>query len=117
MNTLAHEGRTFEIVDNIPKNYHIWNIGHHMMPGYLPLVQINKDYHVIGEPKAIKVKDSEKVLKVSIRGLGDIRKLQRYIDKHENDATRERTVREAREALNVLLTVNGSNNLQSARRL
>ena len=111
MNTIVYEGRTFEVVESIPRNYHIWNIGHHMMPGYLPLVQVNEDCHVIGEPKAIKAEGSEKVLKVSIRGLGDIRKLQRYIDKHENDTTRERTVREAREALDVLLTVNGANNL------
>ena len=52
---------TFTIVDKIPEDYQVWNIGNLMIDGYLPLCQLVPDtYNVILETLlAIHLPDNE----------------------------------------------------------
>ena len=34
------DNRKFEVVDFVPAGYEIWNIGHNMIDGYLPLCRM-----------------------------------------------------------------------------
>ena len=40
MKTIISGEYTFEIVESIPRNYFIWNIGKNMIDGYLPLCSL-----------------------------------------------------------------------------
>ena len=60
-------GRTdvYEIVDEYPKGYIVWNIGRHNFPheSYVPLAKPLEDCHINPTTlKAIKVKDEETAL-------------------------------------------------------
>lgn len=54
----------FIIIDYIPFNAVVWNIGKHMPEGYIPYVYIDKDYHIIeGQPMyAVKMNNAQKIL-------------------------------------------------------
>lgn len=51
----------FEVVENIPEDYEVWNIGDNMNDGYLPLAKV-KDYGIDPSTlKAIKIDSSEEL--------------------------------------------------------
>lgn len=61
-------GRTdvFEIVDEFPKGFQVWNIGRHNFPykGYIPLAEVT-DFHVDFKTlKALKMPNEEICLKI-----------------------------------------------------
>lgn len=44
MKFLLVKGRKYEVVNEVPKGYLIWNIGHNMLEGYIPLCEwLNDD--------------------------------------------------------------------------
>lgn len=56
---IIDEKHTFEVVENIPEGYEVWNIGDNMMDGYLPLAQV-EDYQINPNTlKAIKLEFEE----------------------------------------------------------
>ena len=64
METIKVDKYTFELIEKIPKGYDIWNIGKHMINGYLPLCQCDKDYHVNTDTlKAIKYDDAQQIMR------------------------------------------------------
>lgn len=55
----ARRSRTFEVVDKIPNEYIVWNIGDNMIDGYIPLAKPVGSYEI--DPwslKAIKIDDA-----------------------------------------------------------
>lgn len=62
-------GRTdiFEIVNEYPAGYVVWNIGRHNFQheSYIPLARPTSDYHIdLSSLKAIKVKDEQTALAI-----------------------------------------------------
>jgi hypothetical protein len=104
---------TFEIVDFIPYGYHIWNIGKNMKEGYLPLVLLGgyDDCQVIGTKKAIYLKDAQKVLSVMGYGTNTVKKLESYIDKHNDSEGEKDLIKKMKEALLIMYEIKGINNL------
>lgn len=103
----------FEIVDFIPYGYHIWNIGKNMQDGYLPLVMTGgyDGCQVIGVMKALALKDAQKILSVIGEGNNTPKKLKACIEKYEAKGSRPEFVERMKEALEILLQVKGSQNL------
>lgn len=114
------KGRTdcFEIVNEIPVGYSIWNIGMNMPEGWLPLcrmVQPNSDNYEIelDTLKTIRVPNAQRVLKASGYGFNTVAKMEQYIKiygKSKNGRIQLK-VSVCREALDVLRTVPGAERL------
>lgn len=52
----------FEVVEKIPDNYQIWNIGDNMEDGYIPLCVCDDEYTVqLDSLKAIKIEDEKEL--------------------------------------------------------
>lgn len=83
---------TFQLVDEFPLGYMVWNIGKHMAPGYLPLCRMKYIQPFDGarqiEPdtlKAIKVDGAEHIMKaVSWAGPLSVAQMERYIEKYRD---------------------------------
>lgn len=58
---IKNNNYVFEVVDFIPGNYQVWNIGDNMADGYLPLCMlVPGTYSIVPESlKAIKVEDAD----------------------------------------------------------
>ena len=57
----------FEVVNSIPKNYVIWNIGTNMVKGYLPLCELYKGTYKVNPNtlKVIKIEGAQEILKIA----------------------------------------------------
>ncbi len=90
--TITHNGHDFELVERIPVNYRIWNIGKHMIDGYLPLCELLAPKLQpfdggcsinIETLKAIKIDTAQDILaNIGVYGTQNPIKLQKKLDKH-----------------------------------
>ena len=69
MKTIISGEYTFEIVESIPRNYFIWNIGKNMIDGYLPLCSLAGKQPFkgaqcidVGSLRAIKIDEAQIIL-------------------------------------------------------
>lgn len=114
MNEVLTVGKdTFEIVDFIPYGYHIWNIGRNMKEGYLPLVLLGgyDGYQVIGVMKALPLQDAQKILSVIGEGNDNPKKMRACIEKYEARGNNPEKVERMKEALDIMLKIEGIDNL------
>lgn len=100
----------FEIVDEVPLGYEVWNIGTNMAPGYLPLCRLCAVQPFDGgrniEPdtlKAIRVDGAEKILKATHYAKTPW-EMERYVEKNEGSKNKDvqYRVRLFKEALPVM---------------
>lgn len=83
---------TFQLVDEVPLGYMVWNIGKHMAPGYPPLCRMKYLQPFYGAQqietdtlKAIKVDGAEYVMKaVSWAGPLPVEQMERYIEEYRD---------------------------------
>lgn len=98
-------GHEFEVVEKMPKNYVIWNIGDNMVDGYLPICLCNGFNVIVSSLKAIKIDDVEelKLLRdCAGYGIGNLKACNRAIKLREPKgyiAIRKREL--AKEAINI----------------
>lgn len=92
MKTITHNDRTFELVDQIPYGYEVWNIGKNMIDGYLPLCRLSPHQPFPGGRsietdtlKAIKVDSAQIILAAMSIGPKTVKEMERYIEKHPNE--------------------------------
>lgn len=93
MKTIEVEGLTYEVVDVVPKGYSVWNIGHHMVDGYVPLCEVYEGtYNIIPTTlKTIKLNEARKLLEyASYSGCTTLKECERYLKRKHKDAYRER---------------------------
>jgi hypothetical protein len=87
----------FEIVDNFPADYQVWNIGRQNFPhpGYIPLCKADSHYNVdLDSLKALKVKDEKTALDILKRaGRGTIT-AKNYLDGINESAIPAKTFRQ-----------------------
>lgn len=84
--TITNGANTFAIVDYFPLGYEIWNIGKHMVDGYLPLCRVIPGTYQV-EPdtlKAIKIDGAQTVLAAIGAGHNTIAKMEKFITKNKN---------------------------------
>ena len=67
---ITDERHTFEVVENIPEGYEVWNIGDNMIDGYLPLAQAENYQINPNTLKAIKLESEELELMREAAGYG-----------------------------------------------
>ena len=91
-----HGQHEFELVDEVPQGYTVWNIGYrsnggHMIDGYLPLCRLKQDQPFEGgrdvdidSLKAIKVDGAEKVMDAFVRGFNTLEKMEFYAKRFRN---------------------------------
>lgn len=91
-NTITNEDDVFELVEEFPLGYHIWNIGKNMRDGYLPLCRLRPVQPFPGgreiEPdtlKAIKCDGAQVILAAIGYGPETPREMEQYIAKHAQD--------------------------------
>lgn len=90
--TITHDGDTFELVDHVPSNYHIWNIGRNMVDGYLPLCQLAAPQPFLGgrsiRPdtlKAIKCDGAQTILAAIGYGPETPDQMEKYIKRYSKE--------------------------------
>lgn len=109
MQTITSGEHTFEVVESVPKNYIIWNIGKNMIDGYLPLVMAGgyDGCQVVGTMKAIKVDQAQTILAAIGRGQNTIDGMERYVKRYRNSktVTTQRHVKKLEAALQVMYTI------------
>ena len=120
--TIEHNGRQFEIVENIPVNYIIWNIGENMVDGYLPLCELLapelqefKGGRSINTEtlKAIKTDIAQDILtNIGVYGTQNPIKLQKKLDKNLNNPKFEWKNKRALNAIPLIKQVAGWENLK-----
>ena len=84
---ISYINNEFEIVNSIPKNYVVWNIGKNMIEGYLPLCELYKGTYKVNPNtlKAIKIENAQEILKIA-SFIKDItpQGLLKYYNKNKN---------------------------------
>ena len=110
METIVNGKDVFEIVDFVPAGYQIWNIGSHMIDGYLPIVQVGgADGCQVNTKtmKAIKVAEAQTILSAIGRGQNTIDKMEKYIQRYKNskNISTQRHVKRLEKALEVMYTI------------
>lgn len=111
----------YEIVDEIPLGYMIWNIGSHAPAGYLPLCRPaayqpfhgsrNIDTDAL---KAIRVDGAEDILAAVGYGPDTFQEMERYIHRYGNTKTDRIQHRVAlyRKAISIMRTIKGIERLK-----
>jgi len=118
MEYITLDNYVFRIVEEVPWGYSIWSIGRNMPEGYLPLARVGGYDGCQVDTRsivAIKVKDAQKILSVSISGQGTIDKMREYIKRNKNvkqDSWSYAEVQKTKEALKVMKTIKGAERLQ-----
>lgn len=91
MEIIAHGKDTYEVVDEIPVGYTIWNIGKHAPEGYLPLCRPAREQPFEGARsidadalKAIKVEGAEEIMKAFGRGEETLDEFEQYVSRNKN---------------------------------
>lgn len=91
MEKITVGNHTFEIVEEVPHGYQIWNIGKNMIEGYLPLCRLSQYQPFPGgcaietdTLKAIKIEGAQTILAaVTWDGATTLEKMEKAIKKHE----------------------------------
>jgi len=113
---ITHEGHTFEVVEEVPLGYSIWNIGERAPKGYLPLCQtLDGAWKINAETlKAIKTDDAQAILKISIRGYNTLPSLEKYLSHCENrrETVAKVDIELCRKALTALRSIKGAEYLK-----
>lgn len=86
MRTITHNGDTFQIVDHVPLGYQIWNIGEHMLDGFLPFCRKAAHQPFPGGQciesdtlKALPCKHAQVILKAIRGGCNTVEKMEQYV--------------------------------------
>lgn len=87
---MSGKGDVFEVVDEVPPGYVIWNIGANMIPGYLPLCRLKQNQPFPGARhietdtlKAIRAEGAQDILAATIYGPESPEEMERYIRRYE----------------------------------
>lgn len=101
-----HPTHRFEIVDEIPLGYEIWNIGHHMPDGWLPLCRLSANQPFEGatqiEPdtlKALRCEGAQVILAASVSDIDTLEKAEKFIAKYDGNPKKEYELNKAKAAL------------------
>lgn len=88
--TIIHNGDVFEIVEEFPLGYEIWNIGENMLDGYLPLCRLSSKQPFDGGRcietdtlKAIRCDGAQIILDAVHGGTDTLESMERYVKRHQ----------------------------------
>ena len=116
METITNGRHTFEIVEEVPDNFYIWNIGKNMVEGYLPLCELRKEQELEGGMeiktstlKAIKIKDAQVILAAMGYGPKNIEEMEQFIEDYKNnkDSWQYQVIDNMKKALPIMKTIKG----------
>lgn len=117
----THTTHTYEVVDEIPNGYLIWNIGHCAPEGYLPLCRpaahqpFPGGRHIDADSlKAIKIDGAEDILAaVGYAEQNTLSEMERYVKRYRNSKTKwvQHRVALCRKAIPVMRKIKGIENL------
>lgn len=89
-----HSCNTFELVNEVPLGYMVWNIGANMAPGYLPLCRLCAIQPFEGARnietdtlKAIKIEGAEYILDAIGHGQDTLEEMEQYVKQYRNSKT------------------------------
>lgn len=113
---------TYEVVEEVPLGYMIWNIGHCAPEGYLPLCRPAWPQRWPGardvEPdtlKAMKVDGAQAILAAVGGGCQTLAQMEEYIETHKStrNSWERAVVARCRKAIPYMKKINGVNYLRS----
>lgn len=92
----------FEIIDYVPTGFVIWNIGKHMVDGYIPFVRVG-GYDgcqvVEGSKKAYKFDEAQDILAITTYGIQTSEETEKYIKKRLNKKGYEENIKKVEKAI------------------
>lgn len=122
-----HEHRlgtsVYEIVDEVPLGYMIWNIGENAPDGYLPFCRLSRHQPFEGGRnietdtlKAMKVDGAREILAAVSAGHGTLAKMEGYVQGHRNPQKdwEQRSVALCCKAIPYMRRIKGIENLTPA---
>ena len=87
--TIHDEKHTFEVVEEVPLGYEIWNIGRNMIDGYLPLCRLSSQQAFPGGRsieidtlKAVKADGAQIILAAVGYGPNTVQEMEGHIAKY-----------------------------------
>jgi len=103
----------FEIVNEIPKNHFLWNIGKNMPDGYLPIAEQGEtSYSVNGATlKAIEFKEAQTILAAIGAGHRTVKDMETLLHYGEKRSVKPYNYSEVEKALPLLKQIKGNENL------
>lgn len=91
METITLGKYTFKVVDHRPIGYKIWNIGHNMIPGYLPFCRLKNPQPFPGGQsietdtlRAMKCDEAQTILAAIGYGPETPEQMEQYIKRNKN---------------------------------
>ena len=89
METIMMDDLKFEVIDFVPAGYEIWNIGRHMVEGFLPLCRLSFFQSFPGARqvdtdslKAIKTEGAQIILQAVGHGQNTLKKMEDYLKRY-----------------------------------
>ena len=126
MNTITHTynftTHVYEVVEEVPLGFMVWNIGHCAPEGYLPLCRPSRNQRWPGARdievetlKAIKVEGAQEILGAVGGGCQTLAQMEQYIEAHKDarNSWEQVVVDRCRKAIPYMKKINGVNYLRS----
>ena len=116
METITVGEHVFEIVNEVPRGYMVWNIGDNMAEGYLPFCRLSTYQPFpdgrnieVDTLKALKCEGAREILSIASFGCRTIDDVEEYLNKHKNPKPGTATymdVQRCKEALPYMRKIN-----------
>lgn len=104
--TITGDGLVFEVVEEFPLGYLIWDVSENLIPGYLPLCRLCSNQPFPGGRnievdtlKAIKCEGAQTILAAMGYGPEAPEEMEEYISKYANDPANDWIVQRMKKAL------------------
>ncbi len=110
---IESDNHKFEVVEEIPKNHFLWNIGKNMPDGYLPIAEQGETFYSVNTEtlKAIEFKEAQIILAAIGAGHSTVKKMESLLRYSEKRKVKPYKYEEVKKALPLLKQVKGYKNL------
>ncbi len=108
---------SFEVVEKIPYNYHIWNVNKNLIEGYIPLIQLSPHQGFEGgrsvnteTMKAIKCEDYQEIMD-NLHIIKNIKNTEKWLEKNENNIKKQWEINRIKKSLPLIKKLKGWENI------
>jgi len=108
---------SFEIVEKIPYNYHIWNVNKNLIEGYIPLIKLSsiqgfEDGRSIDVEtmKAIKCEDYAEIMD-NLYITKNVKNTEKWLEENEGNPKKKWEINRVKKSLPLIKKLNGWENI------
>ena len=108
---------SFEVVEKIPYNYHIWNVNKNLIEGYIPLIKLSSIQGFEGgrsidveTMKAIKCEDYAEIMD-NLYITKNVKNTEKWLEKNEGNPKKKWEINRVKKSLPLIKKLNGWENI------